>query len=65
MNIFTRTRRYKSFSPICNKRFFVKEIEEHADVCLKRKTQQNIIYISSDSDAEDTTHNYLHRLKWE
>ena len=45
----------KVFCPICNKRFFVKEIEEHADICLTRKTQRNIIYINNDLDTEDTT----------
>ena len=45
----------KIFSPICNKIFFVTEIEKHADVCLTRKTQQNIIDIINDSDAKDTT----------
>ena len=45
----------KVFCPVCNKIFFVKEIEEQADVCLMRKIQRNIIYINNDSDAEDTT----------
>ena len=45
----------KVFCPVCSKRFFVKEIEEHADVYLMRKTERNIIYINNDSDAEDTT----------
>ena len=39
----------KDFCPICNKRFFATEIEEHADVCFTRKTQRNIIDITSDS----------------
>ena len=39
----------KVFCPICNKRFFVTEIEEHADLCLTRKTQRNIIDIPNDS----------------
>ena len=43
------------FCPISNRSFFVTEIEEHADLCLTRKTQQNIIDITDDSDAEDTT----------
>ena len=45
----------KVFCPICKKRFFVTEIEEHADICLTRKTQRNIIDITNDSDAEDST----------
>ena len=45
----------KVFCPICNKSFFVKEIEEHADICLTRKTQRNIIYINNDLEAEETT----------
>ena len=43
------------FCPISNRSFFVTEIEEHADLCLTRKTQQNIIDITDDSDAEDKT----------
>ena len=31
------------------------EIEEHADLCFTRKTQRNIIDVTNDSDAEDTT----------
>ena len=45
----------KVFCPICKKRFFVTEIEEHADICLTRKTQRNIIDITNDSDAEEST----------
>ena len=45
----------KVFCPTCNKGFFVTEIKEHADVCLTRKTQRNIIDITNDSDAEDST----------
>ena len=45
----------KVFCSICNKRYLVTEIEEHADLCLTRKTQRNIIHITNDSDAEDTT----------
>ena len=45
----------KVFCPTCNKGFFVTEIEEHPDVCLTRKTQRNIIDITNDSDAEDST----------
>ena len=44
----------KFFCPICNKRFFVTEIEEQADLCLTRKTQRNIIDITNDSDAKET-----------
>ena len=44
----------KVFCQICNKRFFVTEIEEHADVCLTRKTQRNIIHITNHSDVEDS-----------
>ena len=39
----------KDFCPICNKRFFVTEIEEHAGVFLTRKTQRNIIDLTNDS----------------
>ena len=45
----------KVFCPTCNKGFFVTEIEEHPDVCLTRKTQRNIIDITNDSDAEEST----------
>ena len=45
----------KVFCSICNKRYLVTEIEEHADLCLTRKTQRNIIHITNDLDAEDTT----------
>ena len=43
------------FCPICNKRFFVKEINEHADECLTRKTQRNITDITNHLEAEDAT----------
>ena len=44
-----------AFFAICNKRFFVSEIEEHAELCLTRNTKRNIICITNDSNAEDTT----------
>ena len=45
----------KMFCPIYNKRFFVKEINEHADECLTRKTQRNITDITNHLEAEDAT----------
>ena len=44
-----------AFFAICNKRFFVSEIEEHAELCLTRNTKRNIIDVTNDSEAEDTT----------
>ena len=43
------------FWPICNKKNFVTETEGHADLCLTRKIQRNIIDITNDSDAENRT----------
>ena len=45
----------KMSCPIRNKIFFVTEIEEHAEVRLTRKTQQNIMDITNDSEAKGTT----------
>ena len=57
-NSMDRKKSCKVFSPICNKKFPVIEINEHADSCLDRQTTPTIICIRREEDDENLEENY-------
>ena len=56
-NSIDRKKYCKVFCPICNRKFPVSAINEHADACLDRQTTPTTICITSEDEGENLEEN--------
>ena len=61
-NSMYRKNYYKVFCPICNRKFPVSAINEHADACLDKQTTPTTICIKSEDEGENLEENDLQTI---